>query len=143
MTMSTPGALTVAYQRRVEAAWVPYGRRLSRRSRRDRRPGTNVVTLLAAVAGGGDDDGALCEGVLDGGFLGGLGVGGLAVVAEGEVDDVGALVGGPADAFGEGVAAGVAGLPRAGRSSRITRTGRIFASGAMPMTPSSLPGPWP
>lgn len=70
----------------------------------------DVVALLTAVAGRGDDDRALLQRVLDGLVLGGLGVGGDGVVAEGEVDDVGALVGGPADAFGEGVAAGVAGL---------------------------------
>ncbi len=70
----------------------------------------DVVALLAAVPGGGDDHGALLQGVLDGGVLGGLGVGGLAVVAEGEVDDVGALVGGPADALGQRAAPGGAGL---------------------------------
>ena len=53
---------------------------------------------------------ALLQRVLDGLVLGGLGVRGGGVVAEGEVDDVGAVVGGPADALGEGVAAGVAGL---------------------------------
>lgn len=37
-------------------------------------------------------------------------MGGPGVVAEGEVDDVGAVVGGPADAVREGVATGVAGL---------------------------------
>lgn len=65
----------------------------------------DVVALLAAVARGGDDDGPLLQRVLDGGVLAGLGVRGLAVVAEREVDDVGAVVGGPADAVGEGRAA--------------------------------------
>ncbi len=70
----------------------------------------DVVALLAAVAGRGDDDGTLLQGVLDGLVLGGFGVGGGGVVAQGEVDDVGTLVGGPADALGERVAAGAAGL---------------------------------
>ncbi|CAM5426431.1 hypothetical protein STENM36S_08808 [Streptomyces tendae] len=74
----------------------------------------DVVALLAAVPGRGDDDHALPEGVLDGLVLGGLRVGGGGVVAQGEVDDVGAVVGGPADAFGQGVAAGLAGLGAGG-----------------------------
>lgn len=70
----------------------------------------DVVALLAAVSGRRDDDGALGQGVLHGGVLARHGVRGLAVVAEREVDDVGALVGGPADALGEGRAMRLAGL---------------------------------
>ncbi len=74
----------------------------------------DAVAPLAAVAGRGDHDGALLQGVLDGLVLTGFGVGGLGVVAEGEVDDVGAVVGGPADALGEGVSPGTAGLGAGG-----------------------------
>lgn len=70
----------------------------------------DVVALLAAVARGGDDDGALLQCVLDGGVLGGFRVGGDGVVAEGEIDDVGAVVGGPADAVGECAAPAGAGF---------------------------------
>ncbi len=69
-----------------------------------------VVAVAAAVARGGDHDDALGEGVLDGLVLGGLVVGGGAVVAEREVDHVGAVVGGPADALGEGGALALTGL---------------------------------
>ncbi len=64
------------------------------------------VALAAAVAGRGHHDGALAQRVLHRRVLAALRVGGLAVVAEREVDDVGAVVGGPADAVGEGRAAG-------------------------------------
>ncbi len=74
----------------------------------------DAVTLLTAVAGGGHDDHTLLQGVLDGLVLGGFGVRGGRVVAEGEVDDIGAVVGGPADAVGQGVAAGAAGLGAGG-----------------------------
>lgn len=66
--------------------------------------------LLAPVARRGDDDGTLLQRVLDGGVLAALGMRGCAVVAQGEVDDVGAVVGGPADAVGQGRTAGLAGL---------------------------------
>ncbi len=85
--------------------------------RDDARVGGGVgdaVARLAAVARGGDDHHALAEGVLDGLVLARLVVGGVAVVPEGQVDHVGAVVGGPADALGEGAALAVAGLGAAG-----------------------------
>lgn len=69
-----------------------------------------MVALAAAVARRGDDDHALGEGVLDGLVLGGLVVRGVAVVAEREVDHARAVVGGPADALGEGAALVLTGL---------------------------------
>ncbi len=116
MTTSTPGALTAAYQRRVEkAARVPYlSTAVAAMTPRVGGRVGDVVALVAAVARGGDDDHALLQGVLHRLVLARLGVRGVGVVAEGEVDDVGAVVGGPADAVGEGVAAGGAGLGAGG-----------------------------
>src|SRR5690606_7990676 len=121
----------------------------------------DAVALLAAVARRGDHGDALAQRVLDGLVLAGVGVGGGGVVAEGEVDDVGAVVGGPADALGEGVAPGAAGLgpggvavlqddadgqdPRLGRDTHdaLGAAGAVSVAVDDPGHGGAVPGPGP
>ena len=85
-----------------------------------RSPAGKVARGRAVVAGGGDEDGAGGPGVVDGGLEGG----GVAGVAEGHEDDVGARIGGVHDARDDvAVLAGAIGAEDGHRQDRDTRVG--------------------